>query len=79
LAPFWFHRRGIRSGTKCPTLDELVAKKLSKPRAVRTRCARCNRLKLPAIAVVNEGQLQLGYTETKKRPDEVRSERRCKE
>src|SRR5213080_1243488 len=58
---------------KAPTLDELVAKNIeAKGGAEALRGLQS--LKLTGKLIVNEGQLQLAYTETKKRPDEVRAE-----
>src|SRR5881394_1998625 len=56
-----------------PTLDELVAKNIeAKGGADALRALQS--VKVTGKLLVNEGQLQLGYTETKKRPGEVRSE-----
>jgi len=58
---------------KAPTLDELVAKNIeAKGGAEALRALQS--LKLTGKMVVNEGQLQLAYAETKKRTDEVRAE-----
>src|SRR5205823_14688395 len=58
---------------KAPTLDELVAKNIeAKGGAEALRGLQS--LKLTGKLIVNEGQLQLAYSETKKRPDEVRAE-----
>jgi hypothetical protein len=58
---------------KAPTLDELVVKNIeAKGGADALRGLQS--LKVTGKLIVNEGQLQLGYTETKKRPGEVRSE-----
>jgi len=55
------------------TLDELVAKNIeAKGGADALRALQS--LKVTGKLLVNEGQLQLGYAETKKRPGEVRSE-----
>jgi hypothetical protein len=58
---------------KAPTLDELVAKNIEAKGGADALKA-LQSLKLSGKLIVNEGQLQLGYSETKKRPDEVRSE-----
>src|SRR5438105_1019440 len=56
-----------------PTLDELVAKNIeAKGGADALRALQS--LKMTGKLIVNEGQLQLAYTETKKRPGEIRSE-----
>ena len=58
---------------QAPTLDELVAKNIeAKGGAEALRALQS--LKLAGKMILNEGQLQLGYSETKKRPEEVRSE-----
>ncbi len=58
---------------KAPTLDELVAKNIeAKGGADALRALQS--VKVTGKLLVNEGQLQLGYAETKKRPGEVRSE-----
>ena len=58
---------------KAPTLDELVTKNIeAKGGADALRALQS--LKLTGKLIVNEGQLQLGYAETKKRPNDVRSE-----
>src|SRR5438046_4033651 len=57
-----------------PTLDELVAKNIEAKGGADALGA-LQSVKVTGKLLVNEGQLQLGYTETKKRPGEVRSER----
>lgn len=58
---------------KAPTLDELVAKNIeAKGGAEALRALQS--LKLNGKMIVNEGQLQFAYAQTKKRPGEVRSE-----
>src|SRR5262249_10917641 len=58
---------------QAPTLDELVAKNIeAKGGAEALRALQS--LKLAGKMILNEGQLQLGYSETKKRPEEIRSE-----
>jgi hypothetical protein len=58
---------------KPPTLDELVAKNIEAKGGADALKA-LQSLKLTGKMLVNEGQLQLGYYETKKRPNEVRTE-----
>ena len=56
-----------------PSLDELVTKNIeAKGGAEALRALQS--LKLTGKLIVNEGQLEIGYTEMKKRPGEVRSE-----
>ena len=58
---------------KAPTLDELVAKNIeAKGGADALRALKS--LRSNGKLIVNEGQLQLAYAQTKKRPGEVRSE-----
>ena len=55
------------------TVDELVAKNVAaKGGADALRALQS--VRLTGKMLVNEGQMQLGYAETKKRPDEVRTE-----
>src|SRR5437660_2091181 len=64
---------GFTQEQKPPTLDELVAKNIeAKGGADALRALQS--VKVTGKLLVNEGQLQLGYAETKKRPGEVRSE-----
>jgi hypothetical protein len=56
-----------------PTLDELVAKNVE-AKGGATALQSLQSLKLSGKFIVNEGQIQLGYSEIKKRPGEVRSE-----
>ena len=58
---------------KTPTLDELVAKNIEAKGGAEALLA-LQSLKFTGKMVVNEGQLQLAYAETKKRTDEVRAE-----
>jgi hypothetical protein len=58
---------------KAPTLDDLVAKNVEAKGGAQALKS-LQSLKLTGKLIVNEGQLQLGYSETKKRPDAVRSE-----
>lgn len=56
-----------------PTLDELVAKNIAaKGGADALRALQS--LKLTGKMLINEGQIQLAYTETKKRPADIRTE-----
>ena len=58
---------------KVPTLDELVTKNIeAKGGADALRALKS--LRSNGKLIVNEGQLQLAYAQTKKRPGEVRSE-----
>ena len=58
---------------KAPTLDELVAKNIeAKGGAEALRALQS--LKSTGKLIVNEGQLQFAFAETKKRPGEVRAE-----
>src|SRR6266436_7555768 len=64
---------GFTQEQKPPTLDELVAKNIeAKGGADALRALQS--LKLTGKLIVNEGQLQLAYLQTKKRPGEIRSE-----
>src|SRR5438552_18293874 len=56
-----------------PTLDELVAKNIEAKGGADALGA-LQSVKVTGKSLANEGQLQLGYTETKKRPGEVRPE-----
>ena len=58
---------------KAPTLDELVAKNIEAKGGASALKA-LQSLKLTGKMLVNEGQIQLAYSETKKRPGEVRTE-----
>ena len=58
---------------KPPTLDELVAKNIEAKGGAAALQA-LHSLKLTGKLIVNEGQLQLGVSQTKKRPDEIRTE-----
>lgn len=58
---------------KTPTLDELVTKNIeAKGGAEALRALQS--LKMTGKLIVNEGQLQFALTQTKKRPDEIRTE-----
>src|SRR6266436_4643060 len=64
---------GFTQEQKPPTLDELVAKNIeAKGGADALRALQS--LKLTGKLIVNEGQLQYAYLQTKKRPGEIRSE-----
>jgi hypothetical protein len=54
-------------------VDELVSKNIEAKGGAEALKA-LQALKLTGKLIVNEGQLQLAYSETKKRPDEVRAE-----
>ncbi|MEP6808918.1 MAG: hypothetical protein ABI992_01645 [Chthoniobacterales bacterium] len=59
--------------TKPPTVDQLVAKNVeAKGGAEALRALQS--VKLTGKMLVNQGQLQLGFSQTKKRPGEVRNE-----
>jgi hypothetical protein len=58
---------------KAPTLDELVAKNIEAKGGAQALHA-VQSLKLTGKVLLNEGKIQLGYAETKKRPGEVRTE-----
>src|SRR5437762_13208588 len=58
---------------KAPTLDELVAKNIeAKGGADALRALQS--LRSNGKMIVNEGQLELAYLQTKKRPGEIRTE-----
>jgi hypothetical protein len=60
-------------GTNKPTVDQLVAKNVdAKGGAAALRDLQT--LRLAGKMLVQQGQIQLAYLQTKKRPDEVRSE-----
>src|SRR3989442_5115061 len=64
---------GFTQEQKPPTLDELVAKNIeAKGGADALRALQS--LRLTGKMLVNEGQLEFGYVQTKKRPGEVRTE-----
>src|ERR1700726_1675484 len=58
---------------KAPTLDELVAKNIQAKGGADALHA-LQSLKVTGKMLINEGQIQLTYTEIKKRPGEVRTE-----
>jgi hypothetical protein len=58
---------------KAPTLDDLVAKNIE-AKGGADALKGLQSLKLTGKLIVNGGQLQLAYSETKKRPEEVRAE-----
>src|SRR5712692_11651435 len=64
---------GFAQEQKAPTLDELVTKNIEAkggPAALRA----LQSLKLTGKMLVQQGQIQLGYVQTKKRPGEVRTD-----
>ncbi len=64
---------GFTQDQKAPTLDELVAKNIeAKGGADALRALQS--LRLTGKMLVQQGQIQLTYNETKKRPGEVRTE-----
>jgi len=64
---------GFTQGQKPPTLDELVAKNIeAKGGADALRALQS--LKLTGKMLVQQGQIELAYNQTKKRPGEVRTE-----
>lgn len=58
---------------KAPTLDELVAKNIE-AKGGADALHKLQSLKLSGKMLVNEGQIQLAFTQTKKSPGEVRTE-----
>ena len=56
-----------------PTVDELVAKNIE-AKGGATALKASNRCAQPASCWCQQGQIELGYLQTKKRPDEVRTE-----
>ena len=56
-----------------PTVDELVAKNIE-AKGGATALHDLQSLRVTGKLLVQEGQIELAYTQTKKRPDEVRSE-----
>ena len=64
---------GFSQEQKAPTVDELVAKNIdAKGGADALRALQS--LRLAGKLLVQEGQIELGYVATKKRPDSVRTE-----
>jgi hypothetical protein len=63
----------IQDQQSAPSLDDLVAKNIE-AKGGANALKSLQSLRLSGKLIVNEGQLQLGYSETKKRPDAVRSE-----
>src|SRR5437879_9980359 len=64
---------GFTQEQKPPTLDELVSKNIeAKGGADALRALQS--LKLTGKMLVQQGQIQFGYVQTKKRPDEVRTD-----
>src|SRR4029453_9074907 len=60
-------------GTNQPTVDELVPKKIGAQDGA-TALNRTQPLRSTGKMLVQQGQIEFGYLQTKKRPDEVRSE-----
>ena len=56
-----------------PTVDELVAKNIE-AKGGATALQNLQTLRLAGKVLIQEGQIELAYLQTKKRPDEVRSE-----
>ncbi len=59
--------------TPAPTVDQLVAKNVEAKGGAAALSA-LHSLRLSGKMLVNEGQIQLGFVDTKKRPGEVRTE-----
>src|SRR5207244_4866303 len=57
-----------------PTVDELVSKNVE-AKGGANALQTLQSLRLTGKLLVNQGQIELAYLETKKRPDEVRTER----
>ena len=60
-------------GTNQPTVDELVAKNME-AKGGATALNSLQTLRSTGKLLVQEGQIELGYLQTKKRPDNVRTE-----
>ena len=60
-------------GTNQPTVDELVAKNIE-AKGGATALNSLQTLRSTGKMLVQQGQIELGYLQTKKRPDEVRTE-----
>src|SRR5206468_11436233 len=60
-------------GTNQPTVDELVAKNIE-AKGGATALNSLQTLRSTGKLLVQQGQIELGYLQTKKRPDEVRTE-----
>src|SRR5215472_719997 len=60
-------------GTNQPTVDELVAKN-SEAKGGATALNSLRTLRASGKLLVQQGQIEYGYAQIKKRPDEVRSE-----
>src|SRR6266576_6582748 len=56
-----------------PTVDELVAKNIE-AKGGATALQNLQSLRVAGKMLVQQGQIELGYLQTKKRPDEVRTE-----
>ena len=60
-------------GTNQPTVDELVAKNIE-AKGGATALKNLQTLRSTGKMLVQQGQIELGYLQTKKQPDEVRTE-----
>lgn len=60
-------------GTNQPTVDELVAKNIE-AKGGATALKNLQTLRSSGKLLVQQGQIELGYLQTRKRPDEVRTE-----
>src|SRR6478609_9600137 len=60
-------------GTNQPTVDELIAKNIE-AKGGAAALNSLQTLRSTGKLLVQEGQIELGYLQTKKRPDEVRTE-----
>jgi hypothetical protein len=63
----------LAQGTNQPTVDELVAKNIE-AKGGATALNSLQTLRSTGKMLVQQGQIEFGYLQTKKRPDEVRSE-----
>jgi hypothetical protein len=59
--------------SKRPTVDELVTKNIA-AKGGASALQELKSVRLQGKVLVNQGQMELGYTQTKKRPNEVRTE-----
>ena len=64
---------GFAQEKNAPTVDELVSKNIE-AKGGSDALQALQSLRLTGKMLVNEGQIQLAYLQTKKRPDEVRTE-----
>ena len=60
-----------------PTVDQLVAKNIE-AKGGAAAISGIKSLRLTGKMLVNNGQMQLAYAQTKKRPGEVQRKQRCK-